>query len=45
MTFCMFLEQLEKAKLLRWWSGGKTTSHWAIPAIFQKKVAILTLFG
>ena len=44
MTFCTFLEQLEKAKLLRWGPGGKAPSHWAILAIFQKKVAILTSF-
>ena len=45
MTVCTFLEQLQKAKLLRWGPGSKAPSHWAILAIFQKKVAILTSFG
>ena len=37
MMFCMFLEQLEKAKLMRKEPGGEATSHWAILAIFQEK--------
>ena len=37
MTFSAFLEQLQKAKLLRWGPGGEAPSHWAILAIFQKK--------
>ena len=27
MTFCSFLEQLEKARLLRWWPGGEFPSR------------------
>ena len=34
MTFCMFLEQLETAKLLRWGPGDEAPSHWTI---LQKK--------
>ena len=37
MTFCMFLEQLETAKLLRWGPGDEAPSHWTILAILQKK--------
>ena len=42
MKFCTLLEQLEKTKLLRW---GPVPSNWALIAIFQKKIAILTPFG
>ena len=42
MMFCMFLEQLETAKLLRWGPGDEATGHeapsrWTILAILQKK--------
>ena len=37
MTFCTFLEQLKKVKLLRKGPGGKAPNRWAILAIFQKK--------
>ena len=42
MMFCMFLEQLETVKLLRWGPGNEATgheapSHWTILAILQKK--------
>ena len=45
MTFCMFLWQLETAKLLRWGPGDEAPSHWTILAILQKKKAILTSLG